>query len=246
MIPALRRQRILDLLKENDILFLPEIIQTMNISESTVRRDLKELSQRNEIELLRGGGVRIPHNNIEMSIDVKLQLSREKKDCIAKAAAGMIHPGDIVFIDPSSANYLLIDHLNVDNITMVTNSITHMTKLLSANIPCIMIGGQIKKSTSSCVGSMAEGMLRDMRFSKCFLGANGIDRVNGITNHDPNEKSIKRIAIENSATPIFLIDSSKFDSTTMCKIADVNECAILTDKAVPGYEELSNIAVVNN
>ncbi|MEG2469493.1 MAG: DeoR/GlpR family DNA-binding transcription regulator [Comamonas sp.] len=244
MIPALRRQKMIDLLKEADFLFLPDLVSAMQISESTVRRDLKDLARNGEIELLRGGGVRIPHKNMEMSINLKLQLHLQEKDAIAKAAARMICAGDIVFLDPSSVNYLLIDHLNAEGITVVTNSITHMAKLLQADIHCIMIGGQIKKSTSSCLGPMAETMLREMCFNKCFLGANGVDRINGITNHDPSEKSIKRIAIEHSASTYFLIDSGKFGQAAMCRVADVDECHILTDHIPDGYEDLPNLMEV--
>lgn len=245
MIPAVRRQKLLNLLKERELLFLPDVIEAMDSSESTVRRDLKTLARNGEVELLRGGGVRLPKRNVEMSLHAKLQLSKEEKERIAKAAAALIYPGDVIFMDPSSANYLMIDYIQAERVTVVTNSITHMNKLLGADINCIMVGGQIKKTTSSCVGPQAEQMLRSLRFSKCFLGANGISREGGVTNHDPLEQSIKRMAIENSAVTYFLIDSAKFGITTMCKVADVDEHMIITDQEVSGYEDLDNIIVVD-
>lgn len=244
MIPAVRRQKLLNLLEEHEMLFLPDVIEAMDSSESTVRRDLKTLARSGEVELLRGGGIRLPKQNVEMTLNAKLQLSKEEKDRIARAAAALIYPGDVIFMDPSSANYLMIDYIQTKPVTVVTNSITHMNKLLSADINCIMVGGQIKKTTSSCIGPQAEQMLRNLRFSKCFLGANGISRQGGVTNHDPLEQSIKRMAIENSAVTYFLVDSAKFGITTMCKVAEVDAHMILTDKEMPGYEDLDNIIVV--
>jgi len=241
MIPAIRRQTMLDLLKEHELLFLSDIVEAMGSSESTVRRDLKALAHAGEVELLRGGGVRLPQGCGEMSINVKLQLQKEEKERIARRAAEMIYPGDIVFLDPSSVNYLLIDHITAERVTVVTNSLTNMNKLLETDVNCIMVGGQIKKSTSSCLGPMAERELAGLRFSKCFLGANGIDHQGGMTNHDPMEQSIKHLAISHSAQAIFLIDSSKFNQVTMCKVADIGEHTIITDHIPPGYEIYDNM-----
>ena len=245
MIPAVRRQILLNLLKQRELLYLPDVIESIGSSESTVRRDLKTLARSGEVELLRGGGVRLPKHNVEMSIHAKLQMSREEKARIARAAAALIYPGDVVFLDPSSVNYLVIDYIQAERVTVVTNSIIHMNKLLEADIHCIMIGGQIKKMTSSCVGPMAEKMLKNMCFSKCFLGTDGIDRDGGLTNHDPQEQSIKRLVIDNSVTTYFLVDSSKFGTTAMCRVAPVEDHMILTDCEVPGYGEFDNIIVVD-
>lgn len=243
MIPAIRRQKMLDLLQDHQLLFLPDIIDAMQSSESTVRRDLKALARSGEVELLRGGGVRLPKRSVEMNIQAKMEMNRDEKQRIAAAASALIYPGDIIFLDPSSVNFLLIDLIAAENVTVVTNSITHMNKLLEKDIPCIMIGGQIKRSTSSCIGPMAEKNLKDLRFSKCFLGANGIDRVAGLTNHDPREQSIKHLAIRNSAITYFLVESSKLGAVAMCKVADVDEHPVITDRELNGLEDLDNIIV---
>ncbi len=244
MIPVIRRQNMLDLLKEKELLFLSDIVEATGSSESTVRRDLKAMAQSGEVELLRGGGIRLPQKNGEMSINVKLRLQQEEKERITRKAAEFIYPGDIIFLDPSSANYLLIDHLP-ERVTVVTNSINNMTRLLEMEMNCIMIGGQIKRSTSSCIGAIAERELAGLRFSKCFLGANAVEHENGVCNHDPQERSIKELAIRHSAQTFFLIDSSKFGAYAMCKVADVSEHAIITDRLVEGYEQYSNIVVAD-
>lgn len=246
MIPAVRRQKLLDLLKENELLFLPNIIEAMDSSESTVRRDLKSLAKSGEVELLRGGGVQLPKQGMEMNIQTKMQMNTREKQQIAMVAGALIYPGDFVFLDPSSVNYLLIDYITADSVTVVTNSITHMNRLLERDIPCLMVGGQIKKSTSSCVGPMAERMLKDLRFSKCFLGANGIDRTAGITNHDPKEQSIKRLAIRNSVSTYFLLESTKLGNIAMCKVADVDEYTVITDRELEGFDDLDNIIVAGD
>ncbi len=245
MIPTLRKQKIVELLQNRGVLLLPDLVRMMGISESTVRRDLKELAKGGEIELLRGGGLRLHSENVEMNIEAKLLMNRAEKERIARCAARMICPGDVVFLDPSSANYLLIDHIAAERVTVVTNSIAHMNKLLKSDIQAVMVGGQIKKSTNSCVGAIAHRTIEGLRFSKCFLGANGMSVSMGVTNHDPLEQAVKSAAIASSVSPCFLIDSSKYGVVAMCRVAGIAEYAIITDRARKELEPFGNIIVAD-
>ncbi len=243
MIPDIRRRNLIELLKQKEIVYLPELVELSGTSESTVRRDLKLMAANGDVEILRGGGVQLPHRNVEMNIHIKMQINEKEKQQIAKHAASLIYPGDVIFLDPSSINYLLIDLLNDDRVTVVTNSVIHMSKLLEKDLPCIFLGGQAKKKTSSCVGPLAEKMMSELRFSKCFLGANGADVEAGITNHDPREQSIKQLAMRLSATAFFLIDSAKYGKKAMCRVADFDAHTIITGRPWEGCEDRPNIIV---
>lgn len=241
MIPQLRRQKILEMLQGREVSYLADLVGAIALSESTVRRDLKQLEKSGEIELLRGGGIRLGNNNYEKDVMIKLHLQKAEKTRIARFAANLIQQGDVIFLDPSSANSMLIHELAGKRITVVTNSLMHINQLIKAGIKCIMIGGQIKAHTMSCIGSGAERCLGEFRFSKSFLGANGMDVRMGITNHDPSELSIKRLAISNSVVTYFLIDSSKYGVVNMCRVADMDECPVITDRRIKELEPLDNI-----
>ncbi len=243
MIPDIRRKKITELLKGGDVMFLPELIREMGASESTVRRDLKYMQRNGEVELLRGGGVQLSQKDVEMNIHTKMLINEKEKMRIANRAASYIYPGDVLYLDPSSINYLLIDILNDERITVVTNSVIHMGKLLEKDMPCIFLGGQAKHKTMSCVGPITEKMMSALRFSKCFLGANGADVDMGITNYDPREQSIKQLAISLSASTFFLIDSVKYRKTAMCRVAGIGDHSIITGAKWEGCEEYENIIV---
>lgn len=244
MVPVLRRLHILEYLKRKDSINILDMAGEMGISQSTIRRDLKELEQQGEIEMFRGGGVRLKKESVELDLEQKMVLNREEKERIAAFAAKLIHTGDVIFLDPSSVNALLIDCLKEEeDISVVTNSIAHINRLVRMRIPCTLIGGEIKSATCSCIGTIAEQELREFRFSKCFLGANGISVEFGISNHDPRERAIKRIAINNSVKTYFLIDSAKYGVSAMCKVADFDECTIITGKQIPQMDGWKNVIV---
>lgn len=240
MIPAVRQEKILEMLSGNEIIFTNDIIKNLDISVSTLRRDLMKLESDNKIILLHGGGVRLAQKTIEMNISTKLELNKDIKEKIARKAASFIEEGDVIFLDPSSTNYLMIPYLVGKHITVITNSISHINQLASLDIPCIMVGGSIKKTTNSCIGPITEQTLKTLYFNKCFLGASGFSISSGITNHDINERVIKQLALDNSSQPYILMDHTKYGIVTMVKVADLDKYPILIDEIPKGLEGYSN------
>lgn len=240
MIPAIRQEKILEMLSDNEIVSTEELMQSLDVSISTLRRDLMKLEQENKINLLHGGGVRRAQKPIELNISTKLNLNRDTKEKIAEKAASYVQDGDVIFLDPSSTTFHMIPYLVGKNITVVTNGLSHINQLINLNISCMMIGGAIKKTTNSCIGPIAETTMQTLFFNKCFLGASGFSVASGITNHDINERVIKMLALKNSTQPYFLLDHSKFGTITMIKVADLDEYPIFIDQIPPGLEGYSN------
>ena len=87
MIPAIRQEKILDMLSGNEIIATDDIMKDLDISVSTLRRDLMKLESENKVTLLHGGGVRLAQKPIEMNISAKLELNKEAKEKIARKAA---------------------------------------------------------------------------------------------------------------------------------------------------------------
>ena len=178
MIPAIRQQTIIHMLKEaNTILYLEDLQAALGISTSTLRRDLRELEAKGQVNQLHGGGVKLTQNTPELNITAKLLLNKAAKEKLAAAAASAIEDGDAVFLDPSSTTLEMIPHLVGRPITVITNGIFHINQLVSNHIPSIMVGGNIKIATNSCIGPVAESDMRNYHFNKCFLGANEIGRA---------------------------------------------------------------------
>lgn len=245
MIPAIRQQTIIHMLKEaNTILYLEDLQAALGISTSTLRRDLRELETKGQVNQLHGGGVKLTQNTPELNITAKLLLNKAAKEKLAAAAASAIEDGDAVFLDPSSTTLEMIPHLVGRPITVITNGIFHINQLVSNHIPSIMVGGNIKIATNSCIGPVAESDMRNYHFNKCFLGANGFSRTSGITNHDINECLIKQLAIQNSSKSFFLLDSSKYNVVTMIKVVDLNVPTVFTDRAFPDLADYNNIVIV--
>ena len=246
MIPELRQKKIIDMISDTDIITTERLTKLLNISPSTLRRDLLKLSKQEKIVLLHGGGIRLLPKITELSMTAKMNLHKDAKDKIAQKAVSLIADGDVIYLDPSSTTYQMIPYLQEHRVTAITNSVSHIDELIYYKIPCIMVGGSIKAATNSCIGLIAENILKGFNFNKCFIGANGFSITSGITNHDINENVIKTLAVRQSCDPYFLMDSSKFNVVAMVKLANISDYPIITEKLIPGLSSYPNIIYSNN
>lgn len=242
----MRQKKIIDMISDTDIITTETLTKLLNISPSTLRRDLLKLSKQEKIVLLHGGGIRLLPKITELSMTAKMGLHKDAKDKIAQKAVSLIEDGDVIYLDPSSTTYQMIPYLKEHRVTVITNSVSHIDELIYYKIPCIMVGGSIKAATNSCIGLIAENILKGFNFNKCFIGANGFSITSGITNHDINENVIKTLAVRQSCNPYFLMDSSKFNVVAMVKLANISDYPIITEKIIPELSSYPNIIYSNN
>ncbi|CAM4167264.1 DeoR/GlpR family DNA-binding transcription regulator [Paenibacillus alkaliterrae] len=232
MIPYIRRKQILEEVEKKEIVYVEELAQTMkSTSLSTIRRDLKTLADEGQIELLRGGAVRIKEDAYETPIQTKVLLNIEKKDQIAKFAASLVNEGDVIYIDSGTTVFEMIKYLKEKNIKVVTSNTKVIAEIDDAKFSCIVLGGEVTKSLASIAGPLTETQLDSMFFDKAFLGASGYSLKSGINTPDPKEAKKKEIVKNNSADIYVLLDSSKANKTTFCKAFGIEECIIITDES---------------
>lgn len=232
MIPYVRRKQILEEVEKKEIVYVGELAQTIkSASLSTIRRDLKTLAEEGQIELLRGGAVRIKEDSYETPIRTKELINIEKKDQIAKFAASLVNEGDVIYIDSGTTVFEMIKYLKDKNIKVVTSNTKVIPEIYDAKFSCIVLGGEVTKSLASISGPLTETQLESMFFDKAFLGASGYALKGGINTPDPKEAKKKEIVKNNSTDVFVLADSSKADKTTFCKAFDIEECTIITDES---------------
>lgn len=242
MVPDLRREAILASLEGEEIFYLEDILKKFDmISESTLRRDLKVLEENKQIECLRGGVIRKIHKNDtqakeenDLDIDIKQNLNTHNKLKIAKYAASLIEDKDVIYIDSGTSCACMMQFLEDKNIVIVTSNVNIIEKYrnLSNNIEVISVGGKLNKKLGSFYGPITENNLKNFNFNKAFLGTTSINSTSGVTTPDLAEANKKQIVKANADKSYILADSSKFNKFAMCKVCELNECDIITDKYV--------------
>ena len=212
MLKKERHEKILDMLKIDGIITIKDMMNEMDISDMTARRDLDYLSDKGLLIRIHGGAQQIyddnePHEKTHIEKQV-LQINEKK--AIAKKANEFIKDGETIFIGPGTTLEHLALEVKKRSIRVVTNSLPVFSILNKSNtIDLLLIGGEYRVITGAFVGSMAINSLRALRFSKAFVSANAV-KDNFIATYSDLEGQIQQLALDNSVEKFLLVDGSKF------------------------------------
>ncbi|MFD1851491.1 DeoR/GlpR family DNA-binding transcription regulator [Oceanobacillus bengalensis] len=225
-----RYSLILTILKEKGIAKTQDLMNALNCSESTIRRDLEYLDKIGKLKRIHGGAKRMYHLHEELSNQEKSLKNIQEKTLIGKYAASLIEKNDCIFLDAGTTTLAMIDFIDNGDITIVTNGILHASLLADRNIQSVLIGGKIKASTKAIVGATSLSQLKDYRFSKAFIGINGIDVEFGCTTPDPEEAAIKSLILKQSALTFALADETKWNKVNFVKVCNIEDVTIISNE----------------
>ena len=229
MLKSKRKQLILEKVMKDKFVSLEYLVKALDTSESTVRRDLDELESERKLRRVHGGAESLHFLQEEESNQEKSIKNIQEKTRIAQKAASLIQEYDVICIDAGTTNELLVNELHDPSVTVVTNSIHHATKLVELNIPTVIIGGVVKRSTDASIGGVALNQIGQLNFDKAFIGMNGIDD-GFFTTPDMEEGAVKRAILENAKKTYVLADASKLGNTSFAKVAPISRARLITNQ----------------
>lgn len=207
-----RRQSLMDLLRKQPGLRVPEIAQTLGVSEGTVRNDLNALEGDGHLTRVHGGAVlNDAKNSTSAAFGIRHQEHSEEKNLVGRKAAELINDGDSILLDASStAYYLALNLKERSRLRVVTNGI-EIARLLAQDTSntVILIGGVVSSDGSSVTGLLSEQIMSELRIQKAFVSCSGFSLDSGMTEVHLEEAQLKRKAIESARQVFALVDSSK-------------------------------------
>lgn len=228
-----RQEKIVEMIEQNGSVKVNEIMELLNVSKMTVRRDLAELEEMDKIKRIHGGAKKIKEKRVELSHSEKQIIHLEEKKEIVETALGYIQEGDTIFLGAGTTIEMLAKKIEVKNIRVITCSLPVFTYLVNQpDIKVYLIGGEMRPKTQAFHGELATRLLEDMHFSKTFISCNGFDTENMMT-ATLEEAKIHQIALDNAGERYLLIDSSKFQQEDFYTFYSLERI----DKIIMDYNE---------
>lgn len=223
---------ILQELKVKGIISVMDLVKILKASESTVRRDLNALDSEGVLKKIHGGAILIGESTSKQDymVNIRQSLNKDEKYELAKKAASLIKKGDLIYLDAGTTTEGLINFIQPEHITVVTNGIVHAKKLLEKGIKTFMVGGEVKAITEAIVGSSAVDDLKKYNFSIGFFGANGVSNKNGYTTPDINEAMVKAEAMKRCTQSFVLADESKLEEVSFITFGEITDAILITTK----------------
>ena len=231
MLTQERYQSILSIVNDKKAVTVAELAAVLNISESTVRRDLTALDELGKLKKVFGGATSITklEGVFEDNVSLRETMMSAEKTEIARYSATLINDRHFVVSDSGATTSRLIGFTENNKATYVTNGIVHARKLVQKGLNAYMIGGKVKPATEAVVGAEGISNLRNFNFSKAFMGTNGIDIAAGFTTPDIEEAMMKEAAVNRSYMAFILADHTKFRRVFSVTFSKLKKCCIITD-----------------
>jgi DeoR/GlpR family transcriptional regulator of sugar metabolism len=231
-----RRQLLLGILRKQPGLRVPELAQTLGVSEGTVRNDLNALEDEGKLTRVHGGAVLNDQDPFQNNSFIRrYNQNVAGKLAIAREAATLIKDGESILLDASSTAYYLARTLSERSKLRVMTNGFEVARELARNTSntVILIGGVVENDSSSVTGLLSEQIIAEMHIEKAFFSCSGFSIERGMTEVHIGEAQLKRKAIESSKQIFALIDSSKFGKEDLTPFARLTQIThLFTDPGI--------------
>ena len=220
MLANQRREKILELIREDGQAKVMDLSKIFKVTEVTIRQDLEHLEKDGFIVREHGGAYL---KNIDMNVrnlGLQNQENMDLKATIAKKAIEFIKEGDTIILDSGSTTTEIAKIMGgYKNLTVITNAL-NIALILGANagIDVIVTGGEFKAPTLSLTGQKAADFFQNLHVDRLFLATAGIALKSGLTYPGISDICVKRAMIE-SANEIYLVaDSTKIGKNSFASL----------------------------
>lgn len=239
IIPAERRQLILNLLQEREFVSIVELTQFLQVSHMTIRRDLQKLEEDGLLSVVSGGAQLAKRILSEPSHLQKETLNAPEKDAIGKKAAELVPPDCCIYLDAGTTSLAMCRYIEQrSDLTIVSNDFEVINYLINkTESSLIHTGGLVQKQNRSCIGHLAAQTLAKLSIDIAFISASSWE-LRGITTPDSGKVLVKQEVVRSSKQRILICDSSKYAHTATylaVPLTDLN--VIITDKGLSEHAQ---------
>lgn len=231
-----RLDGILHLIENSKHVTVDLICQEFKVSAATARRDLELLSKQGSIQRVHGGAVALHKSPPESPVFQRMNIQADCKRRIGMATASLINPGETLFLGSGTTVLEVAKNIkNIGELTVITNSLLVIDELIDCkDITLIDLGGIVRRSEFSIIGSLTEAALSGLYTDKVIIGIHGIDLEQGLTNHYLPETMTDRKLLQMGKKIIIVADHTKCGLISTSQVAPISIInTLVTDGDAP-------------
>ncbi len=236
MSQTVRQHQIISLLREVQASTVLDLAGHFQVSDETIRRDLKALAESGVVEKFHGG-VRLNEVGWEAPFERRLQEQVVAKRRMAAAAAELIEDDASILLDNSSSACFLARELAIKRrrLTAITFSV-EVASLLSSAGPhhrVILPGGELRADDRTIIGASAIDFASQFTPDLFVMSVAAASPTRGCMDFDMFETEIKRAMIPLAGQVMLLLDSSKYTKNGLIQVCGWPSVNIFVSDATP-------------
>ncbi|WP_239615709.1 DeoR/GlpR family DNA-binding transcription regulator [Cohnella mopanensis] len=234
MFASHRRDQIIELLHRDKQVLVKDLARMFNVSEGTLRIDLRILEDEGLLERTHGGAVplRNPSSVRDLRDYSRSDLNHVEKRAIGQKAANLVTTGQCVILDASSTALELAKALADHHyLTVVTNGLeAAMTLNQNPRNNVILIGGVLRAGSKTVEGVLGKDILAGIHADLFFTSAEGVSFQEGMTDFSLYEAELKKLMAGNARRTVALADHTKLGRRSIATSVPFNDIhTLITD-----------------
>jgi DeoR family ulaG and ulaABCDEF operon transcriptional repressor len=242
MLEAERHRLIKRLVDERSVVSLIDLVEILDASEATVRRDIVALAERGDINRIRGGAESVrPRHEVHLvgsPFNLSQGVASAEKRAIARAAAALIEPGDSLIISGGTTTYALVEFLPPEGLDILTNSMPIVTSLLANSRNRVTVpGGTIYREQNIVLSPFEDDATSHFSAKTLFTGCFGINRF-GLMEADPLIVQSQRRLMRRCEQLVVLADGRKLRQRSSIVVGGLEQVSILITDAGAADKDL--------
>jgi DeoR/GlpR family transcriptional regulator of sugar metabolism len=234
MLNRQRKQYILEVLRRDGQVIAKALSEELDVSEDTIRRDLREMAQEGLLQRVHGGA--LPASPAVVDFAGREEILHESKAAVGKAAANLIQNGQVIMLDGGTTAVQVARHLPRNlQATIVTHSARIVMELLEhPEIEVILIGGRLFRHSIVSVGAAAIEAISRIRADIYFMGVTGIHPEAGLSTGDLEEAYVKHALCKQAAETFVLASHEKLGAASQYRICPLDEVSgLIVEASIP-------------
>ncbi|RDB47297.1 DeoR/GlpR transcriptional regulator [Tsukamurella tyrosinosolvens] len=217
-----RLDRILEMLRGDAQVDVTTLVNALEVSPATARRDLDLLTERGLAERTHGGARRKESIAYDLPLRYRSTSGNEAKAAIATEAVAMLRPGQVVGLSGGTTVTRIADTLArttfAPDLTVVTNAVDIASRLaLNSAMKVLVVGGVLNPGTYELVGPIAYQSLSALTLDIAFIGADAFDLA-GASTASEEEAFINRLMATRARHGVLTASAAKFGTRAMASI----------------------------
>jgi DeoR/GlpR family transcriptional regulator of sugar metabolism len=247
MLIAERQSLIQELLAQRGMSDLETLASELQVSLSTIRRDLEQLEHKGLVTRTHGGAIWIGDRDspaegkalaatrAPYAFDQRVDFQAEAKRRIARAARGLIKPGETILLDGGTTTFYLALELLGTSLQLVTNSLPIANLFLNdEHVELILTGGLMYPRYGVLLGPMAENSLSAIHVKTLFLSVAGVHE-GALYNQNLLLVHAERRMMAQAQRVVLLVDSGKFGQQALAGLGELSEIdTVVVDSELSG------------
>ncbi|MEN3113229.1 DeoR/GlpR family DNA-binding transcription regulator [Uliginosibacterium paludis] len=232
-LPLARRDQIAARLADGQPVVAATLAREFGVSEDAIRRDLRALAAEGRCRRVYGGA--LPCTPAFSPVSARAEQDGPLKQALARAAATLVQPGELIFLDSGSTPLALVDALPDEfELTVATHAIDIAAAVLRRpGMKLVMLGGCVDPVVGGALDATTAQGLAQLNIDRCFLGACAVSASRGLSAQHAADAAFKRLLLQASPHSTVLVTADKFSARAPHRIAPAEavQCFVLSPEA---------------